>query len=80
MQANGAALGELDGVVGVVEQRLTQPRRIAQQAARQYSRLDAQGEVFVARRPGQYFGDFIHQARQHERCLLKHQFARLDLG
>ena len=79
-QGDGALLGELDGVAGVVEQGLAQPGRVAAQPLRHLVAVDLDRQPLG---PG-LFGDqrahVVQHGLQREVGLLQLQPAGLDLG
>ena len=76
-----AALRELDGISGEIEQHLTKARGVANHIRRQ-PLIDISGDLEVARlRPRrQKFGDAFDQAVERERPLFEVNPAGFDLG
>ena len=78
-QADRAVVGELDRIRRVVEQRLLQSRRIAAQAGRVATGVDAECEAFGLRAVGDDGDDVGEQIVDGDRRVVEHELAGLDL-
>ncbi len=79
--ANGdrPAVGEFDGVAGVVEQRLAQARRVAAQPERHRVAVDFDAQPLVARRLADDRGDAVEDRGKREVGAFQLQSIGLDL-
>ena len=76
-----AALGELDGIAGQIEQDLLQAHAVAHHRIRRLIRHTAgERQSFLAGPHGKDVRDLIQHSPQAERGGFQFQFARLDLG
>ena len=75
-----AVARELDGIHGVVEQGLLQPRRVAQQLRGQVARLNDQPEVLRLGPVVHQRGDAADHCADRERGFLQRELPGLDLG
>ena len=77
-QGDEPLVGEFQRVVGVIEQRLTQPRHIAGQPLRHVVHVDVEAQPFRARAGTDQRADIGEQLAQVEVALLELQAAGLD--
>ena len=79
--AHAALGGELDGVVGVVDQYLAQPQRVAHQAVRHLGcHLAGQHQSFGRGLALNHVDDLIQHIGQLKRYVLQREFASFNLG
>ena len=65
-QIDGTPRGELDGVAGIVEQRLAQPGRVAMQPLRNLAGIDRHRELLVLRGFADDGGDIVEHGGERE--------------
>ena len=79
-QRHRAVLGELDGVAGVIQQRLPQPRRVAAQARRHVGHVDLHAQALLGGRRRDQRAHLLEQPGQLEIGGLELDPPGLDLG